>query len=420
MTTDFTILFSKENMVEAAKEVAKKNSAGVDGVGAKDACAYIEEHHTEIYNQLICGDYRPNEVLLKLLPKDGNSTKMRPIAVATVVDRIIQKLLNKLLTPVFDADMAENSYGFRQNHSCYMAVMKMVEYCEQGYGVVIKLDLSDCFNHLDQDMILFKVRQKVSDAKVLELINRFLKVTYIEDGKTVKSFRGSPQGSSLSPLYANLVLDEVDKELRRRGHAFIRYADDICILCKSENAAKRILESTTKYIENRCKLVVNQDKSKICSIDDGVDVLGFHLYRSSGKIHVVPKQKNIGKLKDKIKVACELEEGQGIVYAINPIIRGWVKYYAGAEISRTTKNLDLFIKRHLDKAEKRTGIRIDRTRLLSCHEVYKIGRHSCQKDARRCMFPAMNGAATNPNKAEDETAVSCRGRSPPIAGMYNN
>lgn len=115
-----------------------------------------------------------------------------------------------------------------------------------------------------------------------------------------------------------------------------------------------------------------------------------------------------------------MEEGQGIVYAINPIIRGWVKYYAGAEISRTTKNLDLFIKRHLDKAEKRTGIRIDRTRLLSCHEVYKIGRHSYQKDARRCMFPAMNGAATNPNKAEDETAVSCRGRSPPIAGTYNS
>ena len=128
----------------------------------------------------------------------------------------------------------------------------------------------------------------------------------------------------------------------------------------------------------------------------------------------------LAKFKDKIKAVCVSEAGQGIIYAINPVIRGWVKYYAGAEISRTTKNLDLFIKRRLDKAEKRTGIRIERTRLLSCHEVYKIGRHSYQKDARRCMFPAMNGAATNPNKAEDETAVSCRGRSPPIAGTYNN
>lgn len=413
MTTDFTIVFSKENMVEAAKEVAKKNSAGVDSVGAKDACAYIEEYYTEIYNQLICGEYRPNEVLLKLLPKDGNPSKMRPIAVGTVIDRIIQKLINNLLTPVFDADMAENSYGFRQNHSCYMAVMKMVEYCEQGYGVVIKLDLSDCFNHLDQDMILFKVRQKISDTKVLELINCYLKVTYVEDGNKVKSFRGSPQGSSLSPLYANLVLDEVDKELLRRGHAFIRYADDICILCKSENAAKRILESITKYIEKRCKLVVNQDKSKICNIDDGVDALGFHLYRSSGKIHVVPKQKNIGKFKDKIKVACVSEVGQGIIYAINPVIRGWVKYYAGAEISRTTKNLDLFIKRQLDKAEKRTGIRIDRTKLLSCHEVYKIGRHSCRKQGRRHRLSGMDGQGTRKSEIHEDIAVSCMGRSPP-------
>ncbi len=413
MTTDFTTLFSKENMVEAAKEVAKKNSAGVDGVGAKDAGAYIEKQYTEIYNQLLSGDYRPDEVLLKLLPKDRNSSKMRPIAVATVVDRIIQKLLNNALTPVFDADMAENSYGFRQNHSCYMAVMKMVEYCEQGYSVVIKLDLSDCFNHLDQDMILFKVRQKISDAKVLELINRYLKVTYVDEGNKVKSFRGSPQGSSLSPLFANLVLDEVDKELLRRGHAFIRYADDICVLCKSENAAKRILESITKYIEKRCKLVVNQDKSKICNSDDGVDVLGFHLYRSSGKIHVVPKQKNIGKFKEKIKVACVSEEGQGIIYAINPVIRGWVKYYAGAEISRTSKNLDLFIKRQLDKAEKKTGIRIDRTKLLRCHEVYKVGRHSCQKQGRRHRLSGMDGQGTRKSEIREDIAVSCMGRSPP-------
>lgn len=413
MTTDFTILFSKENMVEAAKEVAKKNSAGVDGVGAKDAGAYIEEYYTEIYNQLLSGDYRPKEVLLKLLPKDGNSSKMRPIAVATVVDRIIQKLLNNALTPVFDEDMAENSYGFRQNHSCYMAVMKMVEYCEQGYSVVIKLDLSDCFNHLDQDMILFKVRQKISDAKVLELINRYLKATYVDEGNKVKSFRGSPQGSSLSPLYANLVLDEVDKELLRRGHAFIRYADDICVLCKSENAAKRILESITKYIEKRCKLVVNQDKSKICNIDDGVDVLGFHLYRSSGKIHVVPKQKNIGKFKDKIKAACVSEEGQRTIYAINPIIRGWIKYYAGTEISRTSKKLDLFIKKQLDKAEKRTGIRIDRTRLLSCHEGYKVGRHSYLKQGRRHRLSGMDGQGTRKSEIHEDIAVSCMGRSPP-------
>lgn len=408
-------VFTKENMQKAAREVARKKSSGVDGISAKEALAYIEEHYEEIHNQLINENYYPDEVLLKQIPKDGISLKMRPLAIATVKDRIIQRVLNEVLMPIFESDMLENSYGFRKNHNCYMAVEKAKKYFEQGYEIVIKLDLSNCFNHLDHDLLLYHIRQKVSDKTILELLNRYLKVTYIKGNNRVKSFIGSPQGSSLSPLYANIILNIVDKELMRRNLAFIRYADDICIFCKSEKASKRIQKSITRFIEKRCKLLVNQEKSKICYVDDGMDILGFHIYRGSGEIHLIPKEKNIKKFKERIKMICSSGKGQMLVNELNPIINGWVNYYTGAEISLTTRKLDLFIKKQLDKAEKRTGIKIDRSGLCSCHKVYKVRGRSYQKDAGRCMFSAMNGATANPNSKEDKTAVSFRGRSPPLA-----
>lgn len=419
MITDFKILFSKENMLKAAREVAKKESAGIDGVKAKDACGFIEDNYTEIFNLLINGRYKPREVLLKQIPKQSNPLKNRTIAIATVMDRIIQKIINDALMDIFDSDMVENSYGFRRYHNCYLAVERMVEYMEHGYSVVIKLDLSDCFNHLDQDKILYKVRQKVTDVRILDLINKYLKVTYAEQDKRIKSFKGSPQGSSLSPLYANLILDDLDKELVRRNHVFIRYADDICIMCKSKNAGMRILSNTTKFIEKKCKLKVNKEKCKIHYVDDGVDFLGFHLYKSSERIHIVPKQRSIERLKDKIKEICIGNIDEKIILKLNPIIKGWISYYVETEISTTTKKLDLFIKKELDKAEKRTNIRIDRTNLYKCHEVYKLGGHSYQKSARRCMFPAMNGATKKPSTKEDETAASYRGRSPPAGNNMN-
>ena len=180
MTTDFTILFSKENMLEAAKEVAKKKSAGIDGISAKEARTYIEEHYSEIYNHLLNGDYRPDEVLLKHIPKEGKLSKTRPIAVATVVDRIIQKVINNAITQTLDEDMSENNYGFRKNHNCYMAVKRMVEYCEQGYRVIIKLDLSNCFNHLksirnkkymiERHIIPFFGEKKMKDITPAEIV----------------------------------------------------------------------------------------------------------------------------------------------------------------------------------------------------------------------------------------------------------
>ena len=420
MTTDFTILFSKENMLKAAREVAKKESAGIDGISGKDAYELVEAKYTEIYDEIVNGTYKPKEVLLKCIPKVDNLSKKRYIAISTVMDRMIQKILNDALKDIFDEDMVKNSYGFRKNHNCYMAVKQMVEYLECGYSVVIKLDLSDCFNHLEQNKVLYKVRQKVADVRILELINKYLKVTYVEKDKRIKSFKGSPQGSSLSPLYANLILGDLDKELVRRNHAFIRYADDICIMCKSKKAGMRILSNTTKFIEKKCKLVVNKEKCKIHCVDDGVDFLGFHIYKSSERIHIIPTQKNLERFKDKVREICIGNIDEKTILKLNPIIKGWINYYVETEISTTTKKLDLFIKKELDKAEKRSNTRIDRTKLYKCHENYRIGGHSYQKPIKNYMFPAMNGATTKSSTKEDETAASYRGRSPPAGNNMNN
>ena len=367
------MIFTKENLIQAARKVKKKYSAGIDGITAKDATRIIKDNYDDIYKNLVAGTYAPNKVILKEIPK-GNG-KVRPIAVATVIDRCIQGCLNNAIYPLYENEMSPNSYGYIKGRNCIMAVNKIKDYVNNGYQWIVKIDLSGCFNQIDQDKILYKLRSKINDKRVLKLINKYLKVTYVTAGGEYKSFIGCPQGSALSPLFANIVLTDIDNEFIKRGYAFVRYADDIVIAYKSEKAARKGINRISNLI-HKYNLEINQEKIEIRSIHDGVDFLGFHIYMNKS-IHIMPTNKKWHQLKGKIRGNLKninITNQTDIIHKTNQVIRGWLNYYLDSEIRRKCYELDLFIDKELKKAEKRINHKIDRKDLINCHELYKKKR----------------------------------------------
>ena len=353
-------------MYYAAKKVQNKKSAGVDGITAKEAMRTIKDNYDVIYKALTSNCYNPNKVLLNEIPKSNG--KKRPIAIATVTDRTIQGCLNNALYPLFEEEMSPNSYGFIKGRNCMMAVDKIKTYYESDYRYAVKIDLSGCFNHISQDRILYKLRQKIDDPRLMRLINKYLKIVYITCDGEYKSFMGCPQGSPLSPLFANIVLTDLDKEFERRGYAFVRYADDIVVAYKSKMAANNGIDKLTSLVE-RYSLEVNESKVEICNIIKGFNYLGFHIYKNNG-IHIVPAIGREHRLKDKIRNIINAYHDT-MIHDLNQELRGWINYYKNAEIRYKCRSLDLFINKEICKVEKRIGHQINRDKLLNCHEYYK-------------------------------------------------
>lgn len=359
-------IFTKSNMIHAAKRVQKKKSAGVDGISAKEAIRIINDNYDVIYKTLTSNNYIPNKVLLNEIPKPNG--KKRPIAIATAIDRTIQGCLNNALYPLFEKEMSSNIYGFIKGRNCMMAVNKLKTYYETDYRYAVKIDLSGCFNHISQDKILYKLRQVIDDPRIMRLINKYLKIVYITGAGEYKSFLGCPQGSPLSPLFANIVLTDLDKEFERRGYAFVRYADDIVVAYKSEMAASNGMRKIITLIE-RYGLEVNKNKVEICNILRGFNFLGFHIYKNNG-VHIVPATGREHRLKDKIRNIVNTNQNT-MIHDLNQELRGWINYYKDAEVRYKCRSLDLFINKEIWKAEKRTGHQIDREKLINCHGYYK-------------------------------------------------
>lgn len=359
-------IFTKSNMIHAAKRVQKKKSAGIDGISAKEAIKMVKDNYDVIYKALTLNCYNPNKVLLNEIPKPNG--KKRPIAIATAIDRTIQGCLNNAIYPLFEEEMSPNSYGFIRSRNCMMAVNKLKTYYETDYRYAVKIDLSGCFNHISQDKILYKLRQVIDDPRIMRLINKYLKIVYITCAGEYKSFLGCPQGSPLSPLFANIVLTDLDREFERRGYAFVRYADDIVVAYKSEMAAGNGMRKIITLIE-RYGLEVNENKVEICNILRGFNFLGFHIYKNNG-IHIVPAIGRERRLKDKIRNIINMNQNN-MIHDLNQEIRGWINYYRDAEVRHKCRSLDLFINKEIWKAEKRTGHQINREKLINCHEYHK-------------------------------------------------
>ena len=269
-------VFSRENLLAALERVQQNQGApGVDGMTVAELPEHLKKHWPSIRTKLETGSYRPSPVKRVAIPKPGG--RQRKLGIPTVLDRMIQQALHQVLSEVFEEIFSDHSYGFRPGRSAQEAVKAAQGYVEAGHTWVVDIDLEKFFDTVNHDRLMARMKTEVTDQRVLRLVNEYLKAGVMEDGVVVASETGTPQGGPLSPLLSNIVLSELDEKLAERGHRFVRYADDCNIYVKSERAAKRVLESTTRFIEGRMRLKVNAEKSAI-GLAVKRQFLGFSFY----------------------------------------------------------------------------------------------------------------------------------------------
>lgn len=249
----------KDNLNRAYKRVkANKGAAGIDGMSIEETLPYLKEHQQELKNRILRGKYTPSPVRRVEIPKpDGG---VRKLGIPTVIDRTIQQAITQQLVPIYEPLFADGSFGYRPGRSAKDAILKVKEYAEKGYTYAVSLDLSKYFDTLNHEILINLLRKTVKDERMVQLIKRYLKSGVMENGVVMETEEGSPQGGNLSPLLANIYLNEFDQEFVKRGVPCIRYADDIVLLAKSKRASERLLESSTKYLEEKLKLTVNREK----------------------------------------------------------------------------------------------------------------------------------------------------------------
>ena len=343
-------VLSKENLNKAYKQVYKnKGASGVDGVTIEELFAYIKEHKEEILWQIRNRKYKPQPVRRVYIPKENG--KMRKLGIPSVIDRVIQQAIVQILTPIYEEQFSNNSYGFRPNRSCEMAVIKVLECFNDGYDWVVDIDLQSFFDEVNQDKLIGIIRRTIKDGNLVSLIRKFLQSGVMEKGVITETKKGTPQGGNLSPLLSNIMLNELDKELDKRGLKYVRYADDCLIMVKSEKAANRVMESITTFITKKLGLIVNVEKSKVARPNQ-IKYLVFGFYRkiNQNKWRPKPHIKSIQKFKLKIKqILCRswsisLDER---LLKLKQLIYGWVNYFRIADMKFLLKCIDENIRRKL-------------------------------------------------------------------------
>jgi RNA-directed DNA polymerase len=267
----------RENMLSAWKQVrANKGVPGIDEISIEEFPAYAQENWKGIKQSLLEGQYLPSPVKRVEIPKDSGGT--RKLGIPTVMDRVIQQAMTQVLTPVFDPHFSESSFGFRPGRSAHQAVRKVLKDIREGYRYAVDIDLEKLFDTVDHDVLMSRVSRRLRDKGLLRLIGRYLRCGVVVNGRLNQTAKGVPQGGPQSPMLSNILLDDLDKELEKRGHRFARYADDLIILVKSERAASRVMASISRFLERKLKVKVNRDKSKVARAQDS-SFLGFTFTR---------------------------------------------------------------------------------------------------------------------------------------------
>lgn len=343
--TDMELLeeiLNRENLNKAYKKVYQnKGASGVDGVTIEEIADYIRDNKETITNKIRKRRYKPQPVRRVQIPKENG--KKRNLGIPTVMDRIIQQAMIQVLSPIFEEQFSDNSYGFRPGRSCEQAIIKALEYLNDGYDWIVDIDLEKFFDTVNQDRLITIIGRTIKDGDVVSLIRKYLSAGVMENGIVKPTPKGTPQGGNLSPLLSNIMLNELDKELEARGLNFVRYADDCIILVKSEKAANRVLNSITKYIEKKLGLKVNAEKSKVTRPTQ-TKYLGFSFWATKGgKWKPKPHIKSYRKLKRKLKKLTDRSWSISLnnrIKQINYLVRGWVNYFRIANMKSAITEID--------------------------------------------------------------------------------
>jgi RNA-directed DNA polymerase len=344
-------ILDKDNLNRAYKRVkANKGAPGVDGMTIEEALPWLKEHNRELVNRIRSGHYTPSPVRRKEIPKpDGG---VRKLGIPTVIDRIIQQAMAQQMMPIFEPLFSDGSYGYRPGRSAKDAVKRVKEYAEQGYTSAVVLDLSKYFDTMNHTLLLNLLRKQISDERVIQMVKRYLKSGVMENGVVAETTEGSPQGGNLSPLLANIYLNEFDQEFKRRGVPCVRYADDIVLLARSPRAAQRLLGSSTKYLEGTLKLKVNREKSRAVSVYSirNFKYLGFAFGKGRNGVFIRVHAKSWKKAKDKLRELTSRSHCGSIVGAmarIKVFMRGWLNYYGIADMKNNIEDLNGWLYRRI-------------------------------------------------------------------------
>lgn len=326
---------------------SNKGSAGIDGLAVDDLPAFLKQHWVSVRAQLLDGTYCPQPVKQVMIPKPGGGE--RKLGIPTVLDRLIQQALLQVLQPEWDRTFSHSSFGFRPNRSAHQAVKLSQNYVNSGYRWVVDMDLEKFFDRVNHDVLMSKVKARVADKRVLRLINRFLKGGAFAGGQWRDCEEGTPQGGPLSPLLANLLLDDLDKELERRGHAFVRYADDCNIYVRSERSGLRVLTSITRWLSAKLKLTVNEQKSAVDRPWKRT-FLGFTFSRKGQDKKIKVSDKALRQLKYRVRQITRRTRGRTIRHIVSDLrkyLLGWRAYFGVAQVKRSLVDLDKWIRRKL-------------------------------------------------------------------------
>ena len=337
------------NLFEAYKQVYKnKGVSGVDGVTVDELGKYMYLHKEEIKEQIRKRKYKPSPVRRVYIPKENGDK--RGLGIPTVVDRLIQQAIVQVLSPIYERRFSETSYGFRPKRSCEMAIVKLLEYFNDGYTWIVDIDLQKFFDTVCHDKLISIIMKTIHDGELVSLIRKYLVSGVMENGVVNPTKVGTPQGGNLSPLLSNIMLNELDKELEKRGLRFTRYADDCIIVVKSEKAANRVMESITKFIEKKLGLKVNAEKSKVARPNQ-IKYLGYGFYYTkTGIIKPKPHLKSIQKFKRKLKQLTKRSYSIALderIVKLNQVIRGWINYFRVADMKEQLKNITSHLNRRI-------------------------------------------------------------------------
>ena len=341
-------ILDRRNLEKALRAVmSNKGSGGVDGMQTDELRDYLTDHYQVLKQEILEGVYQPSPVRKVIIPKAQGGTRM--LGIPTVKDRLLQQAIAQWLSPKYEAQFSKNSYGFRPNRNAHQAVLQAQQYLQSGKRRVVELDLEKFFDTVNHDRLISSLSRTISDSRTLKLIRLYLRSGLMEEGMISQRQEGTPQGSPLSPLLSNIVLDELDKELEQRGLSYVRYADDCSIYVRSKKAANRVMLGITNYIETKLKLKVNAVKTKV-SYGTHCTLLGFSFYQYNGKWEIRIAEKSIERIKAKCKIITQRSDGKSTkekISQLKQVVIGWVNYFVIAKAKSVMEKLDEGIRTRL-------------------------------------------------------------------------